>query len=399
MMRYPEGSLLNDQEFVNSCERFIQVRHDIHSHPELGGEVPRTAELVAEMLCQWGYETHTNIGGFGIVGVLKNGMSNRTIGLRADMDALPIHENTGLPYASKVDGHMHACGHDGHTAILLAAAHYLAKEKPFDGTINLIFQPDEEGLCGAKAMMDDGLFTRFPCDSVFGLHNMPGKAVGQADVKTGIFTSSSDQVTIRLQGKGGHAALPHLSHDVTVALGNIIIGLQTIVARNINPNEAAVVSIGKINAGKAFNVIPNDAELVLSVRNFSLENQALVKQRIYEIVEGQCQAYNVSCNIDYKHLVPSVFNSADQTLQARQAVAAILGAENIAGDEAPVVTGSEDFAWMLQDNPGCYFTLGNGEGEWNGCSVHNPGYDFNDQLVTIGAACWTQLVINLLPAN
>ncbi|MCG9701535.1 M20 family metallopeptidase [Vibrio natriegens] len=395
-MTLPELSLLKNADFVASCEPFIQTRHAIHTHPELGAEVPNTAKLVAELLTEWGYETHTGIGGYGVVGVLKQGTSQRCIGIRADMDALPIQEETGLPYASKIDGHMHACGHDGHTAILLAAAHYIAKHVSFDGTINLIFQPDEEGLSGAKAMIDDGLFDRFPCDAVFALHNMPGNEVGQATVRSGASLASSDKVTIRLTGKGGHAAMPHLSNDVTIAIGHIILGLQSIVSRNINPADQSIISIGQIEAGKTANVIPNDALMKLSVRNFSEANQDLIEQRIREVVAGQCQAFGIQGEVEYLRQVPSVFNSSEETLRARKVVKAVLGEDNVAGDEAPVVPGSEDFAWMLKERPGCYFFLANGVGDWHGCSVHNPGYDFNDQLVTIGAACWVELVSEYL---
>ncbi len=299
-MTTPASSLLNNADFVQSCEQFIQTRHSIHAHPELGSEVPNTAQLVAKLLQEWGYETHTQVGGHGVVGVLKHGSAEHSIGIRADMDALPIQENTGLPYASTIDGRMHACGHDGHTAILLAAAHYLAQHKPFDGTVNLIFQPDEEGLSGAQAMIDDGLFERFPCDAIFALHNMPGKEVGQADVRSGIFSASSDKVTIRLTGKGGHAALPHLSADVTIAIGHIILGLQSIVSRNISPSDQSIVSIGQIQAGTTPNVIPNDAMMTLSVRNFSQQNQDLIEQRIRDIVAGQCRAFGIQGEVEYR---------------------------------------------------------------------------------------------------
>lgn len=389
-------NLLDSPEFLRSCERFIQIRHDIHAHPELGGDVPRTSELVARFLKEWGYEVHSNVGGLGVVGVLKNGQSNKSIGIRADMDALPIMEDTALPYASKIDGHMHACGHDGHTTILLAAAQYLAEFKPFNGTINLIFQPDEEGLSGAQAMMNDGLFDRFPCDAVYALHNMPGVEVGHAYIRRGVFTASSDKVLIKLTGKGGHAAFPHLSKDVTLALGNIIMSLQSIVSRNISPNEASIVSIGQINAGTAPNIIPDSANMSLSVRNFSVENQNLVESRIREIIAGQCAAYQVSAEIDYLHQVPPTINSDNETDLVRQALQNVLGEDYVSGDDIDPIPGSEDFAWMLKEKPGCYFTLANGLGEWYGCSVHNPGYDFNDKLIPIGAACWVQLVKNYL---
>jgi amidohydrolase len=387
-----DPKLLENPDFLHSCNEFIRIRQDIHAHPELGAEVPRTAALVAGLLAEWGYETHTGIGGQGVVGVLRHGTGSRSIGLRADMDALPIRERTGLPHASTIDGRMHACGHDGHTAILLAAAHYLAHNRHFNGTLNLIFQPDEEGLSGARAMIDDGLFQRFPCDAVYALHNMPGRDVGHGVARAGVFMASSDRVTIRLQGKGGHAALPQLSADPTMALAGIILALQTIVSRNISPTDSAAVSIGKIEAGTTSNVIPDEASLVLSVRALTPESRDLIERRIREIVQGQCAAYGVDASIDYVQLVPPLQNSDTQTQLVHDCISAVLGSEFVEGNEAQPLMGSEDFAWMLEERPGCYFLLANGTGDWVGCSVHNPHYDFNDRLVPLGAACWVQLV-------
>lgn len=394
--QYPAGSLLNNENFIQSCKAFTQIRQDIHRYPELGADVPRTARLVAECLQEWGYETHTGVGGLGVVGVLRRGDGKKSIGIRADMDALPVREETGLSYASEIVGRMHACGHDGHTAILLAAAHYLARYGNYNGTLNLIFQPDEEGLGGAKAMLEDGLFERFPCDVIFALHNMPGKEAGNAVVKTGPMLASSDVATIRLTGKGGHAALPHLARDVTVALAGIIMALQSIVSRNLSPLDTAVVTIGQISAGHTTNVIPEEAVMTLSVRNVTAESRNFVEQKINDIVAFQCRAYGVEGRVEYQRLVPVLINHPEQTLLARHAVSQVLGEQNVQGDEAEMMMGSEDFASMLEARPGCYFILSNGVGQWYGCSVHNPGYDFNDRLIPIGAACWVQLVSNYL---
>jgi len=384
--------LIDNPDFLSSCDAFVRIRREIHAHPELGAEVPRTAALVASLLEEWGYEVHTGIGGDGVVGVLRNGTGKRRIGLRADMDALPIQERTGLPHASTIDGRMHACGHDGHTAILLAAANWLAHNRHFDGTLNLIFQPDEEGLSGAKAMIDDGLFDRFPCDAVYALHNMPGNEVGHGVARAGVFMASSDRVTIRIQGKGGHAAMPQLSADPTLALAGIIQGLQTIVSRNLAPTDSAAVSIGKIEAGTTSNVIPDEALLVLSVRALNPASRDLIERRIRGIVQGQCAAYGVDARIDYVRLVPPLCNSEAEAELMHRCVSRVLGEDKVQGSDALPLMGSEDFAWMLQERPGCYFLLANGTGEWVGCSVHNPHYDFNDRLVPLGAACWVQLV-------
>lgn len=385
-------TLLQDPEFLRNCETFTRIRRDIHAHPELGAEVERTADLVAGLLREWGYETHTGIGGQGVVGVLRNGSGHRRIGLRADMDALPMQEHTGLPHASTIDGRMHACGHDGHTAILLAAACHLAQNRNFDGTLVLIFQPDEEGLSGAKAMIEDGLFERFPCDAVYALHNMPGKEAGNGVVRPGVFMASSDRVTIRLQGKGGHAAMPHLSQDPTVALAGIIMALQTIVSRNLSPQEAGVVSIGRVQAGTTSNVIPDQALLELSVRALTPESRTLLETRIHEIAQGQASAYGVEASVEYHRLVPPLQNSDAESALMHQCVAEVLGEDRVESREARPLMGSEDFAWMLAEKPGCYFLLANGVGEWVGCSVHNPHYDFNDRLIPLGAACWVRLV-------
>ena len=374
-----------------SAARFAELRHSIHAHPELGAEVPRTAGIVAGLLREWGYGVHTGIGGHGIVAQLKVGDGGRRIGIRADMDALPLHERTGLPYQSQVPGRMHACGHDGHTATLLAAAEYLAATRHFDGTLNLIFQPDEEGMTGALAMMDDGLFERFPCDAIYAYHNAPGLPVGMAVVQPGAQGGSSDRVTVTFRGQGGHGAIPHRAADPTLALAQAVVALQGIVARNVAPVDAAVSSVGPIEAGTTYNIIPETATLRLSVRATKPEVRGLLEQRIREVVTHQAASCGVTAEIDYQHLVPAICNTAAESAIARAAVASVLGEDKVIQVPPSSQMGSEDFAWMLEKVPGCYFVLGNGTGQWVGCSIHNDGYDFNDALIPLGAACWVAL--------
>ncbi|KQQ56083.1 amidohydrolase [Pseudomonas sp. Leaf127] len=380
-----------------ATEQFIRIRRDIHAHPELGGDTPRTAALVAELLAGWGYQVHTRVGGQGVVGVLKRGEGTRTLGIRADMDALPILEKNGLPWASRHTGTMHACGHDGHTATLLAAAEQLARST-FNGTLNLIFQPDEEGLAGARQMLDDGLFSRFPCDAVYAFHNMPGLPVGQAVVQAGGFMASSERVTITLTGRGGHGAMPERAIDPTPALASLVMALQTVVSRNLAADEAAVISVGTIQAGTAYNIIPETAQLTLSVRTTAPEVRERIERRIGEIVDGQCAAFGVSAQVDYRLLAPVLVNSEEQSLRMAEVARQVLGAANVLERMPVQLMGSEDFAWMLQARPGCYFVLGNGQGEFTGCSVHNDHYDFNDEVIALGAACWVKLVESYLTA-
>lgn len=377
---------------INQVEPFIKIRRDIHAHPELGGDTQRTAALVAEMLSSWGYEVHRQIGGHGVVGVLKKGDGQRSLGIRADMDALPIVEKNGLPWASRHEGRMHACGHDGHTATLLAAAEQLSRSIEFDGTLNLIFQPDEEGLAGAQQMLNDGLFRRFPCDAVYAYHNLPGLPVGQAVVSAGGFMASSERVTISLTGRGGHGAMPERAVDPTPALACLINALQTIVSRNLAADEAAVISVGSIQAGTAYNIIPETAQLQLSVRTTTPQIRERVERRIREIVGGQCAAFGVSADVNYRLLAPVLVNSSEESARMLDVARKVLGEANVFQSLPARVMASEDFAWMLEERPGCYFVLGNGLGEFNGCSVHNDHYDFNDELITLGAACWVELV-------
>ncbi|WP_321816065.1 MULTISPECIES: M20 aminoacylase family protein [unclassified Paraburkholderia] len=383
-------------EIEIDAEEFVGIRRQIHSQPELGFEVGATAKLVAMLLEKWGYEVHTGVGRSGVVGQLKVGAGTRRLGIRADMDALPIVENTGLPYASQNAGKMHACGHDGHTAILLAAAKRLAQARDFNGTLNLIFQPDEENLCGAKAMIDDGLFERFPCDAVYGLHNMPGVPAGTFRVLEGSVSLSSDVADVTLKGVGGHGAMPHRVKDPIVAAAAIVTALQTVVARNVAPDDTAVVSVGFIRGGATHNVIPETVTLGLNIRAARPETRELVEQRVRDIVAVTAQAHGVEAQIDYRQLTPPMVNTPQETLLAQQVCAELVGAENVVVQAPKGLNGSEDFAWMLKAVPGCYLLLGNGEGEFGGCMVHNPGYDFNDQVLPLGAAAWVRLAQRFL---
>jgi hippurate hydrolase len=375
------------------ADEMVALRHQIHAHPELAFEEHITSDLVASRLTEWGYEVHRGLGGTGVVGTLKRGQGTKRLGIRADMDALPIQETTGLPYASQHPGKMHACGHDGHTAILLAAARCLAEEGRFDGTLHLIFQPAEEGLGGGRRMVEEGLFELFPCDAVFALHNMPGMPVGQFGFRAGAFMPSSDTVIVTVQGKGGHGSAPHLAADPVVAAAHIIVALQTIVSRNVDPREMAVISVGAIHGGDAPNVIPDKVEMRLTVRAFRPETRQMLRQRITELVQAQAQTLGVQAQVDYHWRYPSLINDEASTAFARQVALDWLGEQGVMPSLEPL-TGSEDFSFMLQACPGCYLIVGNGQGEHHhtgGCMVHNPGYDFNDAILPIAASYWVQL--------
>ncbi len=370
---------------------FIQLRRDIHRHPELAFEEHRTAELVANKLEAWGYEVHRGLGGTGVVGTLKRGTSTRRVGLRADMDALPIQEASGAELASRKPGLMHACGHDGHTAMLLAAAHHLAHNAEFDGTLNLIFQPAEEGGGGALRMMQDGLFARFPCDAIFAMHNMPGVPVGKFVFRSGSAMASSDYVTIRVNGTGGHGGMPHRAADSLVAAASIVMALQTVVSRNIDPLHTAVVTVGSIQAGKANNVIPALATLELSVRALDPGVRKLLEQRIKAIATSQAESFGCKAEVDWKEGYCVLVNSEKETNFARQVALDLVGAERVVLN-GPPLTGSEDFAFMLEKIPGSYLLIGNGDGDSAGaCMVHNPGYDFNDDNIATGSDYWVHL--------
>ena len=379
---------------------FTALRRDIHRHPELGYQEFRTSELVAQQLASWGYRVTRGLGGTGVVGQLVRGQGAKRLGLRADMDALPIQEATGLPHASSHAGLMHACGHDGHTAMLLAAAKHLAEHGQFDGTLNLIFQPAEEGLGGAKKMMEDGLFEQFPCDAIFAMHNMPGFPCGQLLLREGATMASSENITITLQGQGGHGAMPHVAIDPVVAGAAIVMGLQTIVARNVPPLHMAVITVGAFQAGEANNVIPQTATLKLSVRSLDRAVRQLLNRRIRELVEAQAHSYGCQATVDFQGGYPVLVNTQPETEFARQVALELLGADQVVLQTAPL-TGSEDFAFMLEQVPGSYLFIGNGDAASGGhgaCMVHNPNYDFDDGNIAIGSAYWVRLTERFLSA-
>ncbi|OBU85762.1 M20 aminoacylase family protein [Chromobacterium subtsugae] len=375
---------------VQHEEQFIAIRRSIHAHPELGFEEEATSKLVAESLKAWGYRVTAGLGGTGVVGQLRCGSGARSLGIRADMDALPIHEETGLPYASKLPGKMHACGHDGHTAMLLAAARHLAESRGFDGTLNLIFQPAEEGQGGAARMMAEGLFERFPCDAVFAMHNGPTLPVGSFIVQPGVLAASADIVSITLTGKGGHGGMPHTCVDPIVAMASIILSLQTIVSRNLAPDQPAVVTVGSAHAGSASNVIPDCAQLELTVRAYSSAIQRQIEGRLRELVTLQAQSYGVEARIEWKPVTRVLVNTPEETRIAREVAEGMVGPQGIVPLPAGAM-GGDDFSWMLEKVPGCYVVLGNGVGSKGGCMIHNPGYDFNDDILSLGASYWVKL--------
>ncbi|OMG71221.1 amidohydrolase [Burkholderia ubonensis] len=371
----------------------IALRHRLHAHPELGFEERATSDLVADCLTTWGYQVTRGLGGTGVVGTLTRG-AGRRLGLRADMDALPIRETTGLPHASRIDGVMHACGHDGHTAMLLAAARCLAERERFRGTLNLIFQPAEEGLGGAQRMIEDGLFGRFPCDAVFAMHNVPGLPAGKLGFCDGPFMASADEVRVRVTGRGGHGAAPHATVDPVVVCASIVMALQTIVSRNVNPQALAIITAGSIHAGTASNVIPPHADLELSVRALSPDVRALLERRIRETVAGQAASYGATAEIDYRVGYPVLVNHTEETAFARQ-VARDWGGGDALIEQLQPIAASEDFAFMLNACPGSYLSIGNGDGA-AGCALHNPGYDFNDAILATGASYWVALAERFL---
>jgi hippurate hydrolase len=381
-------------DIAQTLPEMLALRHRIHAHPELAYEEFATSDLVTEQLEAWGYSIHRGLGGTGVVATLKKGNGRKSIGVRADMDALPIQESTGLPYASAIAGKMHACGHDGHTATLLAAARHLAKTSQFDGTLNLIFQPAEEGQAGARKMMEDGLFDKFPCDAIFAFHNMPGFPVGKFGFLAGGFMASSDTVIVKVKGVGGHGAVPQATVDAVVVAAYIVVALQTIVSRNVDPREMAIISVGAVHAGNAPNVIADTAEMRMTVRAFNPEVRAMLRERITSLVKTQAQVLGASAEVEYQWRYPALQNDPAMTELARSVAVEHFGADALIPDMKPL-TGSEDFAYMLEQKPGCYFTIGNGDGD-GGCMVHNPGYDFNDAILPIGASYWVKLVERFL---
>lgn len=384
------GDLAGAEDFLTG------LRRHIHQNPELSFHEAATAELVASHLTDWGYEVARNVGGHGVVGRLKVGSGTRSVSLRADMDALPIVETTGVAHASQNAGAMHACGHDGHTTMLLGAAQHIAKTRNFNGTLNLVFQPAEEvgRNGGAERMIADGLFENFPCDAIFAMHNHPGAPAGTFLFGTGPFMSAADTVYITIHGKGGHAARPHQTVDPILIAGSLVMALQSVVSRNVDPMQTAIVTVGTLTAGIAPNVIPDSARLGLSVRSFSPEVRNQLQQRITELATLHAQSYGGTVEIDYQRVYPVLVNSPEETAFAYQIAQDLVGPERAVFPFGPVPA-SEDFACYLQHKPGCMLRLGNGPS----AGLHNPGYDFNDANLTVGAAYWTRLVESYLPVD
>jgi hippurate hydrolase len=369
------------------------LRQHFHTHPELSFEEKQTAALVASKLEGWGYEVTENVGGYGVVGRLKVGSGNRSISIRADIDALPILEETGLAYQSAVPGKMHACGHDGHTTMLLGAAEYLARTRNFSGTVNLVFQPAEEsgGFSGAQRMIADGLFERFPCDAIFGLHNHPGAPAGTMLTRPGPLMAAADSVEIVIKGKGGHASRPHLAIDPVVVACYLVVALQTIVSRSIDPTQTSVITVGAMHSGTVSNVIPETATLLLSVRSFDPHVREVLEQRIRTLTDSVVTGYGATVELNYERGYPVVVNSEAETALAFAVAEELVGAENTL--TCPLIPGSEDFGYFLQHKPGCFLRLGNGV---DSAMLHNPRYDFNDDSLTAGAALWSRLTERFL---
>ncbi|RJG07191.1 amidohydrolase [Noviherbaspirillum cavernae] len=374
-----------------------KIRRDIHAHPELCFEEQRTADVVANKLTEWGIPVLRGMGITGVVGVISKGKGTRAVGLRADMDALPMQEINSFPHASKHEGKMHACGHDGHTAMLLGAAHYLSQHGDFDGTVYVIFQPAEEGGGGARRMMDDGLFTQCPMEAVFGMHNWPGVAVGTFGVTTGPMMASSNEFEVVVRGKGAHAAQPHKGIDPIMVAIQIAQSWQTIISRNRNPLDAGVLSITQIHSGSATNVIPDEATLIGTVRTFTTGALDLIEQRMRAIAEHTAAAFDAQVDFGFNRNYPPLINHEKETAFAIEVLQSVVGAQNVDTKVEPTM-GAEDFAFMLQEKPGCYVFIGNGEGAHRDsghglgpCNLHNPSYDFNDDLLPIGATYWVRL--------
>jgi len=381
---------------VSAAPAIAGIRRDLHAHPELCFHEQRTADVVAAQLTQWGIPVHRGMGTTGVVGIVKAGTSDRAIGLRADMDALPMQEFNTFAHASQYAGKMHACGHDGHTAMLLAAAQHFATQRNFDGTVYLIFQPAEEGGGGAREMIKDGLFEQFPMEAVFGMHNWPGSEVGKFSISAGPVMASSNEFKITIRGKGGHAAMPHNALDPVPVACQMVQAFQTIISRNKKPIDAGVISVTMIHAGEATNVIPDSCELQGTVRTFSIEVLDMIEQRMGEIARHTAAAFGMECSFEFVRNYPPTINSAQEAEFARQVMASIVGIANVGAQEPTM--GAEDFAYMLMAKPGCYAFIANGDGAHREmghgggpCMLHNPSYDFNDTLIPLGATYWVRL--------
>ncbi|WP_341686549.1 M20 aminoacylase family protein [Limnohabitans sp.] len=380
------------------------IRRDLHAHPELCFEEVRTADIVAAKLTEWGITMHRGMGTTGVVGIVHGrdgGACGRGVGLRADMDALPMQEFNTFAHASQHAGKMHACGHDGHTAMLLAAAQHLAQHRDFDGTVYLIFQPAEEGGGGAREMIKDGLFTQFPMEAVFGMHNWPGMPAGSFAVSPGPVMASSNEFKITIRGKGSHAALPHNGIDPVPVACQLVQAFQTIITRNKKPVDAGVISVTMIHAGEATNVVPDYCVLEGTVRTFSIEVLDMIERRMRELSDGICAAFGAHCEFTFDRNYPPTINSAPEAAFAREVMATIVGADKVLAQEPTM--GAEDFSYMLQAKPGAYCFIANGDGQHREmghgggpCTLHNPSYDFNDELIPLGATYWVELATRWL---
>ncbi|WP_331376085.1 M20 aminoacylase family protein [Sinorhizobium chiapasense] len=393
------NAITNNAHFIDDVEQgiaayigeMIELRHDLHRNPELAFQEVRTSGIVATLLASWGYEVATGIAGTGVVATLQRGDGTRRIGIRADMDALPIDEKTNLSYASQEPGLMHACGHDGHTAILLTAARYLAESGRFSGTLRLIFQPAEEIGAGARKMLSDGLFERFPVDAVFGLHNWPGLAIGRFGFVAGPAMASVDQAIIHIKGRGGHGAEPHNAVDPVVAAASFITALQSVVSRNVDPRDMAVITVGSIHGGSASNVIPETVEIKLTVRSYSEAVRQQLKTRIAALARAQAESFGACADVDYRLGFPAVVNHEEETAFARRVAVDTFG-EGWIEQEFKPRTASEDFAFFLARQPGSYLFVGNGES----AALHSPHYNFDDGIIAPAARYWVRLAETFL---
>ena len=377
------------------ADELTAIRRDLHAHPEIGFEETRTSGIVAEKLSQWGIEVHRGLGGTGVIGVLKGkGDSGKRIGLRADMDALPMEENTNLPWRSTIPGRFHGCGHDGHTTMLLGTARYLAETRNFDGTVHFIFQPAEEGLGGARAMIKDGLFQKFPCDELYGLHNAPDLAHGEIAILPGPAMAGADFFDIKISGYGAHGAMPERSKDAVVIATSVAQAIQTIVSRNVEPLQAAVVSITQIHAGSAYNVIPGDAWLCGTVRAFSDSVRALVRERMRAICAGMAAAFNCEIDVDIRDTFSVLVNQEEQSKVVEEVARTVVEPSKVLTRSTPKM-GSEDFADMLQTIPGAYFWVGHD----GSVPVHNPGYVLDDKILPIGASMFARIIETRMPVG
>ena len=384
------------EPILSDVAAITAIRRDIHAHPELCFKEERTADVIAKALTDWGIPVHRGLGKTGVVGIVKNGSSNRAVGLRADIDALPMTEHNQFAHASKHPGKMHACGHDGHTAMLLAAAKHLSKHRNFDGTVYLVFQPAEEGGGGAREMMKDGLFEKFPMEAMFGAHNWPGMPVGMIGVNPGAMMASSNEFRIKISGKGSHAALPHLGIDPVPVACQMVQAFQTIITRNRRPIDPGVISVTMIHTGEATNVVPDTAEIRGTVRTFSVEVLDLIESRMKTVAEHTCAAFGATCEFRFHRNYPPTVNHPAETAFVQRVLGGVVGPENVRSFEPTM--GAEDFSFFLLAKPGCYFVIGNGDGAHREhghgigpCMLHNPSYDFNDELIPLGATAWVRI--------